>query len=135
MAAPNQLKVTLADGNAIEVQTTLEDRLNFETALRKNKSWGKLEDNSMKLLPYLAWSALRRTGKTELTWQQFTTGDTAALSVDPVTDEDTDDEDEALTVDGVGKDTPTARSTTSLWSSPGITAAPHGAGETNPAHA
>lgn len=126
MATPNLLKVTLANGDELEVQTNLEDRLNFETALRKNKSWGKLQDNSMKLMPYLAWSALRRTGKTDLDWQQFTTGDTAALSVDPVED---GDEDADLEVDGVGKDTQTDRSITSPWSSRETTAAAHGIGD------
>lgn len=130
MATPNLLRVTPHEGEPFDVQTTLEDRLNFETALRKNKSWGKLEDNSMKLLPYLAWSAARRTGKTALTWQDFTTGPTAALSVEPAPDEDDDDAD--LEVDGVGKDTPTDHSITSPWSSPVTTAALPGSGETSP---
>lgn len=130
MTAPNQFTITPATGDPYTVQTTLEDRLNFETALRKNKSWGKLEDNSMKLLPYLAWSAARRLGKTELSWADFTTGETAVLAVDPVTDDEDEAADE-LEVDGVGKDTQTAASAISPWSSRETTAAPHGNGETS----
>lgn len=122
-----QLVITLADGNTIEVQTTLEDRLAFETALRKNKGWGDLKDNAMKMQPFMAWNAARRTGKTNLSWAEFTTGETAALDVSaPDENEDAADE---LDVDGLGKDTPKGRSTTSRSSSRATTAARRGSGE------
>lgn len=123
----SRLVVTLHNGSTETVQTTLEDRLAFETALRKNKRWGKLEDNAMRLLPFMAWNALRRKGKTDLTWDEFTSGDTAALSVEPERDDEEDADDE-LEVPGVGKDTPTEPSTSSLSSSPETTAAPRGSG-------
>lgn len=126
MTAPNLLRITPATGDSIEIQTTLEDRLAFETALRKNKGWGKLEDNSLKLMPFMAWNAARRTGKTNLTWAEFTTGETAAISVEPV-EPDESDADE-LEVEGVGKDTPTEVSTTSPSPSRATTAARRGAG-------
>lgn len=122
-----RLVVTLAGGEEVTVQTTLEDRLAFETAMRKNRSWGKLEDNTMKMLPYLAWNALTRTGKTALSWLEFTGGDTAALSVEP--EELEADEDDELEVDALGKDTQTEPSTSSPWSSPETTAEPPGNGE------
>lgn len=132
MAAPNLLRITPATGKPYEVQTNLEDRLAFETALRKNKGWGKLEDNSLKLHPFLAHHAAKRLGKTELSWEQFTTGDTAAISVDPV---EPDDDDEELEVEGLGKDTQTVASITSPSYSPATTAAPLGSGAESPAHA
>lgn len=129
----NRYVVTLADGTTEEVQTTLEDRLAFETALRKNKSWGKLEDNSLKMQPYLAWHALRRLGRTDLSWVEFTTGSTAALDVSLPDENDTDAAE--LEVEGVGKDTPKAASTTSPSPSPENTAAPRGRGAAKPARA
>lgn len=126
MATNGQLVITLQDGGTIEVQTTLEDRLAFETALRKNKRWGELKDNAMKMQPFMAWNAARRTGKTKLTWDEFTTGDTAALDVSAPDEHDDADE---LDVDGLGKDTPKDRSTTSRSSSRATTAARRGSGE------
>ncbi len=137
MATPTTLDVLFADGTTERVTTTLEDRLNFESTLRKNKGWGKLEDNQLKLIPFLAWSALRRNNKTELTWAEFTSGDTAALSVEPVKEdeEDGDEDEKELEVEGLGKDTQTAPSTSSPWSSPETTAAPLGSGDpVTPAH-
>lgn len=128
MTAPNRLRITFADNTTLDVQTTLEDRLAFETALRKNKSWGQIADNPMKLHPFLAWNAARRTGKTDLDWHAFTTGETAALDVSPIEDDD------ELEVEGVGKDTPTEDSSTSPSLSPVTTAELPGNGEASPVH-
>lgn len=108
--AARPLRITFADHRTVEVQPTLEDRLKFESTLRKNRGWGPLKDNALKLEPFLAWSAARRTGQTELSWEQFTTGDTAALDVQAVSDEDGDAD---LEVDGLGEGTPTEGSNTS----------------------
>lgn len=124
------LIITEQDGTTNEVHPTLEDRLAFETALRKNKSWGKLEHNALKLTPFLAWSAASRAGDPR-TWEAFTTGDTAAASVDEKPS-DEDASDEALEVPGVGKDTQTARSTSSRSRSRVNTAAPRGNGAETP---
>lgn len=126
MTTNGQLVITLNNGDKIEVQTTLEDRLAFETALRKNKRWGELKDNAMKMQPFMAWNAAHRTGKTTLSWDDFTTGDTAALDVSAPDEHDDTDE---LDVEGLGKDTPKARSTTSRSSLRGTTAARRGSGE------
>ena len=123
------LEITFADGKTIEVQTTLEDRLAFEAALRKNKGWGKLEDSILKMPAFQAWHAAHRLSLTELTWAEFTTGDTAAINVGSP-DEDDEDDDE-LEVYGLGKDTPKTPSTTSQSSSPVTTAERPGNGEEN----
>lgn len=116
MANP-KLVITLANGDTHTVQPTLEDRLNFETTLRKNKSWGKLEDNSLKMHPFLGWSAATREGLPVGTWQEFTTGDTAALDVEVYREPDEDDDEGDLEVPGLGKGTKTAPSTSSPSSS------------------
>lgn len=115
--AATKLTVTLHDGKTLDVTPTLEDTLAFEATLRKNKRWGGLEDNALKLMPFRAWNALRRTGQTELTWEEFTSGDKAALDVskaaEPADDETADTEDGAEEVEGVGKAGRTGRSTRS----------------------
>ncbi|MGO3832663.1 MAG: hypothetical protein ACTJGT_01745 [Microbacteriaceae bacterium] len=130
MSIKNLYDVTLADNSTVQVQTTLEDRLAFESALRKNKSWGKLEDNTMKMFPFMAWNAMRRTGKTELSWAEFTTGESAAINVEP---HEPEEDEEELEVDGVGKDTQTVASTTSQSRSRKSSAAPRGSGAAKPA--
>lgn len=89
--AIQKLNITFQDGSEVEVVPTLEDTLAFETTLRKNKQWGALQDNAVKLNPFRAWNALRRSGKTELSWEQFTSGETAVVAVDVVRDDDADD--------------------------------------------
>lgn len=121
----SKFTITFADGKQTDVQTTLEDRLAFEQTLRKNKRWGKLEDNTLKMQPFLAWNAAKRTGVTDLSWDDFTTGSTAALDVSVADDAD-DDAD--LEVAGVGKDTQTAASTSSASSSPETTEERPGSG-------
>lgn len=115
--AAKPLTITHHDGKTDTVQPTLEDRLNFESTLRKNKGWGDLKDNALKLEPFLAWSAAKRTGKTDLTWEEFTKGDKAAIDVEVAKSDDDADEDEALEVDGLGKGSKRGRSTTSRSSS------------------
>jgi hypothetical protein len=117
MANP-KLVITLHDSTQHTVQPTLEDRLRFETTLRKNKGWGPLADNALKLQPFLAWSAAEREGLPVGSWQEFTTGETAALDVEPERDED-----------GLGKGTPTDRSTSSRSSSRGGSKSPRTSSE------
>ncbi|WP_314148239.1 hypothetical protein [uncultured Leifsonia sp.] len=112
--AARKLRITFHDGKTVEVQPTLEDRLKFETTLKRNRGWGDLKDNALKLEPFMAWSAASRAGETSLTWEEFTTGETAALDVEAVKDDDGDDQAEAeLEVEGVGKGTRKGRSTSS----------------------
>ena len=86
------LEVTLSDGSVVEAYPTLQDTLAFETTLRKNKGWGPLQDNALKLHPFQAWNALRRAGTIDLSWEEFTSGSTAALAVSPKRDTDDDPE-------------------------------------------
>lgn len=125
----NTLIITEQNGDTTEVEPTLEDRLAFETALRRNKSWGKLEDNMLKLQPFLAWNAARRAMGDPRSWEEFTSGPTAAATVTEKA-EDAGDPDEAgdLDVPGLGKDTPAGASTTPQSSSRASTAAPRGSG-------
>jgi|GEM_PF-2124118 len=115
--ASHKLRITFQDGKTIVVQPTLEDRLKFETTLRKNRGWGELKDNALKLEPFLAWSAAHRGGETSLSWEEFTTGPTAAVDVEKVTDEDESAAEQELEVEGLGKGTRKGRSTTSRSSS------------------
>jgi len=103
-----KLRVTLADGTTLDVVPTLEDTLAFETTLRKNRGWGTLQDSALKLQPFRAWNRLRKQGKTELSWDQFTSGDTAVLDVSIVRpgDDDADDDEPAGSVGKVGEPTP-----------------------------
>ena len=104
MATIKRLVVTRADGTEFTVTPNLGDTLNFETTLRKNPRWGSLQENVLKMQPFRAWSAARRAGLYDGTWEDFSAGENAVLDV---SFEDTDHEDE-LAVDGVGLDTPTA---------------------------
>lgn len=109
--AARALCITLSNGTEHIVQPTLEDRLRFEQTLRRNRGWGDLKDNALKLEPFLAWSAATRLIEGfSLTWDEFTSGPTAALTVESVAEGSTPEEDE-LEVDGLGKDTQTEPST------------------------
>jgi len=125
--AAKQLRITFHDGTTVDVQPNLEDRLKFETALRRNKGWGKLADNALKLQPFLAWSAATREGKTDLSWDEFTGSATAALDVESVPEPDEDDASD-LEVDGLGEGTRTTDSTTSPSSSTAATKSRRGSG-------
>lgn len=106
--AIKRLTIIKHDGTETTVTPNLGDTLNFETTLRKNPRWGTLQENMLKMQPFRAWSAARRTGVTEQTWEEFSAGPEAVLDV---TWADGDDDDE-LAVDGVGLDTPTPAPTT-----------------------
>jgi hypothetical protein len=131
--AARPFRITLANGDTITVQPTLEDRLRFETTLRKNKGWGSLKDNALKLEPFLAWSAAHRTGQTALSWEEFTTGDTAALDVEGIDPDDAGDDD-VEEVDGLGERGQTEASTGSPSSSASASKSRRGsgAGKTDP---
>lgn len=113
--AATRILVTHHDGSEVEVIPTLEDTLAFETTLRRNKSWGTLQESALKMQPFRAWNCLKRKGLTTLTWDEFTSGDTAALAVSVISDDELDDE---LEVPGLGKGTKTGASTSSSSPSP-----------------
>lgn len=109
--ALEKLEIHLSTGEKIIVTPNLGDTLAFESALRKNKQWGELKDNALKMNPYRGWNCARRLGLITMSWDEFTTGPNAAQSVivhDPEESEadDTEDEEGSLVVPGVGLDTP-----------------------------
>ena len=87
--------VTYVDDTTVEVRPLLVDTLAFESTLRKNKSWGDLKDNALKITAFRAWSALHREGRTALTWDEWSATVVAVESVDT---DDTDADDLAGTV-------------------------------------
>lgn len=111
--AARKLRISLPDGKTLDVQPTLEDRLKFETTLRKNRGWGDLKDNALKLEPFLAWSAASRAGETSLSWEEFTSGPTAALDVEAIKDDDDGADADLEVSEQVGKGTRRGRSTSS----------------------
>jgi hypothetical protein len=103
--------ITLHDGKTIEVIPTLQDTLAFESTLRKNPGWGKLEHNALKMTPFKCWNAAKRAGLIELTWAEFSSGPTAALDVELAPDAEADDDEQE--VEGVGKGSKAAAVTSS----------------------
>lgn len=100
-----QLRFT--DGQApVTVTSNLFDQRNFEVTLRKNKAWGSLQDNLLRMNAFRAWSAARRQGLIDLTWEQFYEDPNSPVSSVIEVPADDDDEDE---VEGLGKDTPMAQ--------------------------
>jgi hypothetical protein len=107
-------RITLHDQSVVDVRPNIADSLAFEGVLRKNKSWGSLAENTLRFVMFQAWNAGTRTGQIVQPWDEFSSGDTAALSVENIdTDEATPNADESaeLVVDGVGFDTPTGAHT------------------------
>jgi len=84
------LVITTADHKTIEVEPNLQYTLEFESTLRRNRSWGGLAENGMRLLYFRAWHSAKRTGKTDQSWIEFTEGPDAALDVSVKHDDDDD---------------------------------------------
>lgn len=106
------LRIQFEDDSHLDVRPNLFDQRNFERALRNNKAWGDLRDNALRLSAFRAWSAASRLGLITMSWDDFYEDPhTPVMSVTVAPDDETDDDD--LEVDGVGKDTPAAPSTTS----------------------
>lgn len=105
-------RITLADGSTVDVKPNIADMLAFETTLRKNKAWGSLAENTLRMFTFRAWHCGHRTGAIALSWDEFTSGDTAVIDVSNH-DLDADDsaDDAADEVAGVGFDTATGAPT------------------------
>jgi hypothetical protein len=89
------LTITQHDGQTIDVTPNIGDTLAFESTLRKNKAWGGLTDNAMRMMFFRAWSAAKREQKTTQTWDEFSSGEQAAVDVSfkkDENDESTDDD-------------------------------------------
>lgn len=102
--AIQKLTITKLDGTEVTVTPNLADTLNFETTLRKNPSWGTLEQNKLKAGPFRAWSAGRREGTVTETWEDFISNTAEVAVAEDVADDDNE-------VAGLGLDTPTTAPT------------------------
>jgi hypothetical protein len=129
--ANKKFNVIMPEGVTLLAEPSLEDSLAFESALRKNPRWGKLNENQIKQLPFRCWNYLTRKGQLALTWEEFSSGDTACIDIEFAEPEEDGEEDE-LEVDGLGKGSKRARSTSSSSSSPSTPASPTGSGGEQP---
>jgi hypothetical protein len=99
--------ITQHDGSTIVVTPNIGDTLAFESTLRKNKAWGALTDNAMRMTFFRAWNAAKRENKTDQTWDEFSAGEHAATDVRLQRDED----DDAEAVEGLGESIPEGQPT------------------------
>lgn len=67
-------QIELSKGEPLVVQTTLLDKVAFETYLRNNKSLGGISENSMRGLGFTTWNAARRAGTYTDSFEQFLEG-------------------------------------------------------------
>ncbi|GAA3342981.1 hypothetical protein GCM10017714_33660 [Curtobacterium pusillum] len=108
MSNARVLVVTPATGDAFEVTPNISDTLAFETTLRKNKAWGSISENAMRMQFFRAWSAAKREGKTTQTWDEWSSGENAVVDV---TFKSADDVEAADAADHLGEDTPEGQPT------------------------
>jgi len=79
------VRVEMNDGRELTTKTSLKDYVSFETTAKRQKPpWGGISDNPSRWEAFVSWSALRRTGQYDGTWEQFL--DDAAI-VDASADE------------------------------------------------
>ncbi|MET3449800.1 hypothetical protein [Curtobacterium sp. 1544] len=108
MSNARALVVTPATGDPFEVTPNIGDTLAFETTLRKNKAWGTISENAMRLQFFRAWNAARREGKTDLTWDEWSSGPKAVVDV---SFKSLDAVEAADAADHLGEDTPEGQHT------------------------
>ncbi|NQX26831.1 hypothetical protein HQQ81_05630 [Microbacteriaceae bacterium VKM Ac-2854] len=107
MASKKTLTISFLDGRPdIEVTPTLQDTLEFENVLKKNRKWGGLKENALKMQPFRAFNAARRVGLYSGSWDEFVSEVTDVVTPDP----DDIDQDSDTEVGGLGEDTTTAAS-------------------------
>lgn len=72
LTAP-RVRVVLADGSVIEdLQTVNYDMIMYERTRDKQKpKWPTMEDGRIFWLTFVAWHAAKRTGATEMTFEQW----------------------------------------------------------------
>jgi hypothetical protein len=100
------LTITQHDGQTVDVTPNIGDTLAFESTLRKNKSWGGLTDNAMRMMFFRAWSAAKREGKTTQTWDEFSSGEHAVTDVSFKKADEVEADPEAAAVEGLGESIP-----------------------------
>jgi hypothetical protein len=88
--------VELADGRRFDLESLNVDQLAYETT-RRNRKWPMITESGVGMWwTFLAWSAAKRTGVYDGTWEAWSTSD--CVDIDN-TDADADDG-----VDGVAVD-------------------------------
>jgi len=97
-----RLTITQHDGTEITVTPNLFDTFAFEKMLKANPRLGGLQDNTLKLQSFRAWSAAKRTGQIEQTWEEFSQSEHAALQVVAADEPDTDEDAEGVLGLGLG---------------------------------
>jgi len=63
-------RVRLTDGRVLEARVTNPDYISWDRVATR-KGWPKLADAPFLWQTYLAWSALRREGQLEASWEDF----------------------------------------------------------------
>lgn len=72
LTAP-RVRVVMADGSVIDdLQTINFDMIMFERTRDKQKPrWPTMEEAKMLWLTFVSWHAAKRTGATDITWEQW----------------------------------------------------------------
>lgn len=85
------VRVIMADGSVIDdLQTINFDMIMFERTRDKQKpKWPTMEDGRMLWLTFVSWHAAKRTGATDITFEQW---ERDALDISIAGAEDGDDE-------------------------------------------
>lgn len=66
------VRVEMVDGRELTCQSALRDYVRYEeTAKRQKPPWGGISDNPSRWEGFIAWSALKRTGQYDGTWESF----------------------------------------------------------------
>jgi len=99
-----RFELTLSDGRTVTVTRTIRDQVACETYFRANKRLGSMSDAPFRGLAFISWSAAKREGLIDVTFDQFLEGTDPNL-VYLIDSEGTDDEDEDE-VEGLGEDMP-----------------------------
>lgn len=75
------LRVYLDGHEPYEVSTRLVDHNQWDTTRARHK-WPSTQDAPITWLGFMAWAASRRTGQSDLTWEEFLAACEAVENVD-----------------------------------------------------
>jgi hypothetical protein len=90
LSAP-KVRVVMADGSIIDdLQTINFDMIVYERTRDKQKPrWPSMEDGRILWLTFVSWHAAKRTGATDITWEQW---ERDAMDITLADDGEDDDE-------------------------------------------
>jgi hypothetical protein len=67
-----EITAAMTDGRELTVRTVMRDIIAYEnTAKRQKPPWGGISDNPARWESFVTWSALRRTGQFDDTYDHF----------------------------------------------------------------